>query len=479
MTRFTGKSGRQPSGIWPNRTAETADLTKGDHMNTSKTVKRALAIGAGLSLSAGIVLPALAAGGVQSQALSSSAANAITWLEKELAANGHHLVSGFEDENGQFQTFNDTGLTIDAVLAIAAAGRGADSEAKAASDDVVANLDAYVTGATPDAIAAGATAKAMLFAQVRDLDYNSLGGHDLEADLRETLSPTGRFRDKGFKDFQTNQPVDYSNAFGQVFGVLALADTNDGVPAEAVEFLVDQQCDNGGFRVTLGSAGCLDDADADLDATALALVAVQALDFDDRDDVIADAVAYLKSEQASDGSFAANANSSGIAANALRSVGNTAEARKAADYIRSVQLDAGADAGAILYDKASFDDAKANGFTPAARTVTSRATAQGLLGLGLPTYAQIGAVDPVDPNATTTTTAVSGPTTTTIAPATTTTIASATATTTRVPVTVAALARTGGGATISTAQLAFGALLIGATLVLTTRRRRIVYPFKR
>ena len=116
-----------------------------------------------MSLTVGLFAPAFAER-VQSQALATSASSAINWLEKEMAANGHHLVSGFEDDNGEFQTFNDTGLTIDGLLAIAAAGRNADPEAQATSDDVVANLDAYVTGFTEGAIAAGAAAKALLFA---------------------------------------------------------------------------------------------------------------------------------------------------------------------------------------------------------------------------------------------------------------------------------------------------------------------------
>src|SRR2546430_17306583 len=85
-----------------------------DNMRTN-FLRAALVVGAGASLMLSAVVPAHAA-------TTSTATKAIDWLEGQMTANGHHLKSGYTDQNNQFQTFDDAGLTIDGLLATAAAG---------------------------------------------------------------------------------------------------------------------------------------------------------------------------------------------------------------------------------------------------------------------------------------------------------------------------------------------------------------------
>ncbi|MEY2425214.1 MAG: hypothetical protein QOI61_786 [Actinomycetota bacterium] len=513
-------------------------------MKTNHSLRKALAVGAGVALSLGLLVPAGAS-------VTPKATDALDWLEAQMAANDHHLVSGYVDENDEFQTFDDTGLTIDALLALAAAGRASDTESQATADWVVGNVDAYVTGFDPEALYAGALGKAITFGVVYDLDPTELGGHDLEADLRSLLATNGRFKDKA-TDFQSGDPVDFSNGIGQAFDVLGLAASEDGAPASSVNYLLLQQCPNGGFRVQLGDTACADNATVDVDATSFALTALGAVAASDTvDDAITDGVAYLASIQDEDGSFEGNANSSGLAAATLRAYGDAPNANTAAGFVKTLQLTSGDDAGAILLDQDGYDAASSDGLDEPGRTVAARATAQGVMAFGLPAYSLIGERAPVEPSTTVTLSAssvpeggtmtasgggfragekvnvvvssdpvtvgtptaddsglvsqsftlpasvtagqhtvtltgqdsgvtISSPFTVTAQQAgtttTSTTVAPTGTTTTTQPSTV--IARAGQG---TTAQAQFGGALLaaGLGLVLATRRRRIIYPFKR
>ncbi len=514
-------------------------------MNTKHSLRKALAVGAGVALSLGLLIPAGAS-------VTPKAVNALDWLETQLAANGHHLVSGFVDENEEFQTFDDTGLTIDALLALAAAGRANGTEPQATADWVVDNVDAYVTGFDPESLYAGALGKAIAFGATYGLDPKALGGHDLEADLRSLLAANGRFKDKA-TDFQSGDPVDYSNGIGQAFDILGLAASEDGAPESAVNYLLLQQCPNGGFRVQLADAKCADNATVDVDATSFALTALGAVEQDEAvDDAVIDGVGYLDTTQNEDGSFGGNANSTGLASAARRAFGGAPNANNGAAFVKTLQLTSGDDAGAILLDQEGHDAAVADGLDEQSRTIAARATAQGVLALGLPSYALIGEREPVEPSTTITLSStsvpeggtmtvsgggfatgetvrvvvssdpvtvgtptandsglvsqsftlpssmtagqhsvsltgqdsgvtISSPFTVTAQQAGTTTTTSttiaagATTTTTRPP---AVIARTGEPTSVR-AQAGVAVLAAGIGLLLVTRRRRIVYPFKK
>ncbi|MEY2419292.1 MAG: hypothetical protein QOG90_1972, partial [Actinomycetota bacterium] len=299
-------------------------------------LRTALAVGAGATLVLSAAIPANAA-------VTPSATRAVDWLEGQMTANGHKLVSGFTDQDNHFQTFDDAGLTIDGLLGIASAGRGGDAEAQATATWVAGHIDDYVTGQDPGkSLYAGALGKAIVFTLIYDKDTNSIDGHDLEADLRGRMQPNGHFTDKA-TDFQSGDPVDYSNGIGDAIDVLALAGTDDGAPAAAVNYLLLQQCPNGGFRETLGDTKCTDDTKASADASSFALMALSVVDESDVVDAAVDAgVGYLDGAEGSSGAFKGaggdSANSTGLASSVLRGFGDAPRANKGAAFVKTVQL---------------------------------------------------------------------------------------------------------------------------------------------
>lgn len=325
------------------------------------------------------------------------------WLAAELAANDGSFPSPFGGG------FRDWGLTIDAVLALIAGGHGDDAIAGEAVRAVSDNLAAYATGAdfAPDDRYANALAKALLLERSSGTDLG--GGFDVEAELRalEQLegAEAGRFSDVGATDF--------SNGLGQALAVIALDDTTSGVPAAAVRFLLGQQCPAGGFRlyyrgyplesdpvtfeptVIVEDATCSTDDQIDPDATAMAIQALLAAPAVPEAPAALDrALAWLQAQQQASGAFvgtgAANTNTTGLAAQALRAAGRGDAADRAAAFVASLQSTSCADFGAIAYDEAAL----AAG-VDADRAQWQRATAQGALALGLPGYAAMGETAPV------------------------------------------------------------------------------------
>ena len=295
------------------------------------------------------------------------AAAAAGWLARQFV-DGDHLETDFSG-----QSFPDAGLTLDGVLAFAAAGVAGDT-ADAAMTWVgqPANLETYVGNGTTDSFP-GALAKLSLTAQVEGLDPTAFGPGrvDLLARLRALITPSGRFSDKSsFVPY-----TDFSNGFSQAYAVLTLVRAGS-VPPAAVTFLADSACPGGGFPLDYGKPTCT----ADPDATALA---VQALAAAGNGALATAGVQWLVGHQGADGSFGGgassqgpNANSTGLAAQALRSAGATAAAGRAAAYLRTLQSGcsvAAARRGAIAFDASGFDASNA-----------PRATAQAVLGLSGP-----------------------------------------------------------------------------------------------
>jgi len=362
-------------------------------------VMRGAALAIGFTLCAVVVAP------TPSPALASSASSALDWIEKELAASGHRFQGSFQSGDETI-FFDDIGLTIDGLLAVSAGGRAADAEAKATSDYVVAHASDYATGGVPTDRYAGALGKLLLLANVRGLS-TQMGSLNVESELRQRMQTTGPSAGR-FSDHITDTQFgdDFSNGIGDAIDVIALAGTDDGVPAQALTWLRNQQCDNGGFRSSYedDAPTCTANAQSDLDATSFALLALAASGDESAatDEAFADGLDFVLDLQADDGSFASgNGNSTGLAASVLRSVGDAPDANRAAAFVmNSLQLTSGADKGAIALDKAGADAAKANGVTAQSRPTFQRATPQAVLALGLPSYIDIGAVDPVEPSTT-------------------------------------------------------------------------------
>ncbi|MFL6206736.1 MAG: prenyltransferase/squalene oxidase repeat-containing protein [Acidimicrobiales bacterium] len=360
-----------------------------------RPARRGLATFAVLAILGLTAAPARAAQPGTSLSPARAAAN---WLATELEANEGMLTVSF----GGPDEFPDQGLTIDAILGIIAAGEAADP-AVALSLDTLAdpvNLMPYITGFETDADrAANATAKTLLLEEISGADVSD--GIDLEADLRDVMETSGS--DVGrFSDSDSLGWGNFANTIGQSLAIVALDRTASGVPSEAIDFLLGEQCPNGSFRlyhtdpaVTTDPHVCTDDAEGDADATAFAL---QALLIAPSSPAVSTAVSgavdhLLAQQQASGGFFgtgAVNSNTTGLAASALRAAGETGAADDGAAFLAALQTDDCAELGAIAYDQAAFDAGIA-----ADRAQWTRATAQGVLGLGLPAYGDIGSVAPV------------------------------------------------------------------------------------
>ncbi len=286
------------------------------------------------------------------------------WLARQLV-DGNHL----ENKIGGVG-YPDGGLTVDAVFAFAAAGVAGDTAAAALTWlGRPANLATYVGNGTTDSYP-GALGKTALAAQVGRQDPTAFGSArvDLLARLRALLTASGRFSDRSsFEPY-----VDYSNALGQSYAVLAL-ERAGAAPPSAVAYLAGSACPGGGFPVDFERPT----STPDTDATGLV---VQALLAAGQADAAEAGVGWLLRQQRPDGSFGGgvstegpNANSTGLAGQALRVAGRTTAAAEAAAYLGSLQRGCTAPAGqrgAVAYDAGRFDPATA-----------PRATAQAVLGL--------------------------------------------------------------------------------------------------
>jgi hypothetical protein len=324
---------------------------KGAWIVVHPLVRRVLAAALGAVLSLAFVGPASAA------PTGDRADAAAGWLAQQMV-NGDH----FEATFGDF-TFPDQGLTLDAVFAFAATRTADDFGARAltwlAQPDI---LSGYIGDGVGESYA-GSTAKAALAVAVRGGDPTTFGGVDLIARLRARQTPSGRFADRSaFGDF--------SNVFGQSFAILALARTPAGTPAITASFLISTRCADGGYPVYFDTSPCV----GDVDATAIAAQALQAAH---RPGEVQSALTYLVGQQQPDGSFVnggvANANSTGLAGQALLAGARLVAGARAHAFLRSLQVGCVgpvADRGAIAFTTGGLDP-----------TTAVRATAQGALGL--------------------------------------------------------------------------------------------------
>jgi hypothetical protein len=293
--------------------------------------------------------------------------SAAGWLARQLV-DGERFEVVFDGV-----AYPDQGLTIDAVLAFAAA-KVADADATRATAWLARPeiLSGYIGDGTE--AYAGATAKVAFAAQVRGKNPAAFGGVDLITRLRGLQAPSGRFSDRSAFG-------DYSNALTQSFALLALRRTGLGAPASGAAYLAASRCPDGGFPVQFEQPTCT----SEVDATAFA---VQALIAVGRYAEAAPGVRWLASKQAADGSFAdlagvANANSTGLAAQALLAAGRPVAWLKARSFLLTLQVDCpSADRGAIAYTAAGFDPSTAPRATAQAVPALAGAGLAGLTATG-------------------------------------------------------------------------------------------------
>lgn len=324
---------------------------------------------------------------------------AATWLAGQLTDGLMY--------NPAFGGFNDYGLSIDAGLALDAVDKQP-AAVTAIGKAIRAHYYSYTTGddfGGPE-VYAGGQAKALVMAQVAGTgpaSYPASIQTQLEDRVAIASPNTGRIQNSGETDFNPPfDPVDSANVFGQAFAARALTVAGSDLADEAVTFLLQQQCTDGHFRQSFSPKDALDqscDAGAPgttgdaLGATATAVIQLDATPALAADPAVTaaltDAVTWLKTQQAGDGSFNnGNSNTTGLAGWALGDRGETAAATAAATWLRDRQAD-DTDActklkphvGAIAFDDAALAEGRSNGITDNTVGQWQRATSQTLVGL--------------------------------------------------------------------------------------------------
>jgi LPXTG-motif cell wall-anchored protein len=246
-----------------------------------------------------------------------------------------------------------------------------------------------------------------------------------------------------------------------------------------VAFLAGSECPDGGFPLNYETPTC----QSDTDATAMV---VQALAVTGGNAAAAGrGIAWLASRQNADGSFngtgttdTPNSNTTGLAAEALRSAGRTAAADAAVTWLLARQSGCTApvgERGAIAYDASGFEAGNAARVTPQAIL--------GLVGVGLGDLTLTGATSgtsTLDCPASPTPRPTARPTATPSHPAPSTVAPTRTATATPVapiaapptePAAAGELANT-GAETVPVFWTGLGLVLVGVVAVVAGRRRR-------
>ena len=292
--------------------------------------------------------------------------------------------------NDQYD-FDDYGLTVDVGLALDEVG-GQKKKVAKVRKALEKNVTSYI--GSGDELYAGSAAKVTVFAQATGGGAEDFGGEDLVARVRSTVTvdgPTaGRIADQ-------SEFGDYANVIGQAYAVQALSAAGAAEAASARDFLLRQQCGKGYFRLYFSEPdapeqGCSNAADdPDTDATALAILSLKSLDKKPKavKQAIEKSVKWLKGQQRANGSFgggtsteAPNANSTGLAASALASAKECKPAKKAAGWVKGLQVGPKAKGklrnarGAVAYNKAAKKQAAEDGIVVETRDQWRRTSAQ-------------------------------------------------------------------------------------------------------
>ncbi len=335
------------------------------------------------------------------------------YLERELVTTGYTLPVTFSGVD-----YPQYGVVADFVLALDAAGTGQDA-ATAATQVLADHVVDYLGFGDPTEVPAGPLAKLLNVAVAQGVDPTAFGGTDLVATLQGREQPNGRFTDD-------TKYTDYSNTFGQSLALIGLTRAGVTTSPEARDYLLAQQCPGGGFQTTMTDAGCTDDANAEADATAMAVQAL--LVVGGAGSAVSDALDQLASLQQSSGgvggavgSSTGNANTTGLAGQAFLAGGRTAQARAAVGYLTALQYGCTFPAdlrGGIAYDGEAYDAQVAAGGSATPTDQDRRSSSQALLALAgvplgsvtaqgtdakAPTLACAATTPPASPSPTTTT----------------------------------------------------------------------------
>ncbi|WP_028707905.1 prenyltransferase/squalene oxidase repeat-containing protein [Propionicicella superfundia] len=250
-------------------------------------MKRTLAILAAIALSFVVfVSPARAA--------SAEATKAADWI----VAN--HTQSGWTP-----------GTVADDVLALASTG-------DTAYNDEIFNRLTYLKAQAASYIASGdavTAAKLAIVAAATGQDASDFGGQDLIALVQAGIGGDGSIGD-------------WPGPFSSGIAMVALARNGETIPSSMVTYLLTYRSADGGFTWATG------ESTYDTDMTALAILGLQAAQ--STDPALADALAFVATQQQPDGSWSnySPVNSTGL----LGPLMTGAAATNAADYVVSQQV---------------------------------------------------------------------------------------------------------------------------------------------
>jgi len=229
-------------------------------------------------------------------------------------------------------------------------------------------------------------ANALVFAEAEGQNPSSYNGVDVLGAVKNRMITTGPSTGRIADDSSYG---DYANTIGQALATLGLTQAHDASAQSALDFLLQQQCSAGYFRLNFTTDKSATDQSCDggqasgtspADPDATALVLLQLNQIADPSPAIESAIdnakTWLLHQQHADGSFnggtstnVPNANTTGLAGWAFGELGNTDAARKAAVWVRQHQVQPltacptklDAEKGAIAYDDATMAAGRKNG----------------------------------------------------------------------------------------------------------------------
>ncbi len=302
--------------------------------------------------------------------------------------------------------FDDLGMTMDIGLSMDEVG-GDRALVRQLRSSLSTRVEEYVTGGSygdPDFRLAGELAKSLVFAQVSGADPSTYGGLDLVTEVEDRVTASGPSTGRVVNYSPAPGWDDYANTFSQALAVRGLSVAGSAQAAAATDFLLQQQCSSGFFRVffnadpAAATQGCVEGVDGtDTDATAMVVAQLAAIASPSpRVEAAIDRAAdWLVTTQKADGSFVgsvytpdSNTNSTGLAAAALAADGRCEQAGRAAEWVASLQVGEqpaaaplSGEEGALAYSSGALATATADGITDDTRDQWWRATVQAVAGL--------------------------------------------------------------------------------------------------
>jgi hypothetical protein len=313
------------------------------------------------------------------------AADAAAYLAAQPGPSG--IIQTYYSYEGETDNYPDHGLTIDAAWALDAVG-GQAAALQTMTQALEDGIGDYAFGGGSKSkisayLLSQGVASAEVLAVVADIEANHLG---------DAAPIVGRLVDADIPE--TPYDDDFNSPLTQAFAVSALNNAGSDDANAALGYLLDQQCEEGFFASSFAAKDAVDQTCdgaaspvASVDTTATAVLMLQ----DQRSKpvvraAVTAALDWLEGQQGADGSFSdGNANATGLAGWVLGLDGRTAQAAKAASWLRGQQLAnagsctayAAAQDGAVTLDSLGLANAT-DGFDEIENSSAARATTQAL-----------------------------------------------------------------------------------------------------